>query len=290
MTTITAFIQLIRPKQWTKNLVVFVGVIFSNNFLDLPMVLATIQAFIIFCLSAGAIYIINDMKDIESDRAHPVKKNRPLASKQLTLPFAGAMAGLFAVGSLAWSFLLAPVFGLIVLAYMLLNLSYTLGLKHIVILDVFLITTGFVLRAIGGAVIIDVAISPWLIVVTILLSLFLGFAKRRHELITMGDEAVAHRPALDDYSPALLDQFMGVVASATIIAYSLYAFNSPTASQNDYFMVTVPLVIYGILRYLYLVYQKNLGGSPEVILLSDKPLIVTILLWIGTVGCLLYVG
>jgi len=290
MKIVKALIQLMRPKQWTKNFVVFVGLIFSINFLKPDMLLTTIQAFIIFCLSAGAIYVLNDIKDINSDRTHPEKKKRPLASNQVSISLATVFFISLLLISLIWSYALSTIFTGIVLAYIVLNFAYSLGLKHIVILDVFIITTGFVLRAIGGAVIINVEISPWLIVVTILLSLFLGFAKRRHELITMGEDAINHRPALDEYSPALLDQFMGVVASATIIAYSLYAFTSPTASQNNYFMITVPLVIYGILRYLYLVYQKNLGGSPEVILLSDKPLIITILLWVATVGFLLYMG
>jgi 4-hydroxybenzoate polyprenyltransferase len=289
MDKLKAFLQLMRPKQWTKNFVVFVGLIFSGHFLNLAMGWTALQAFIIFCITAGAVYIFNDIRDVDSDRAHPQKKYRPLAAKRLPVPAASVGGSLLMIIGLMWSFFLSPLFALVVLAYVLLNMAYSLGLKHVVILDVFIITTGFVLRAMAGAIVIHVAISPWLVVVTILLSLFLGFAKRRHELITMGDEAAAHRPSLDDYSPALLDQFMGVVASATIIAYSLYAFTSPTASRNDYFMLTVPMVIYGILRYLYLVYQKNLGGAPEVILLSDKPLLAAILLWIITVGCLLYI-
>ncbi len=289
MDKLKAFLQLMRPKQWTKNFVVFVGLIFSGNFLNPAMGITALQAFIIFCITAGAIYVFNDLKDIESDRAHPQKKNRPLAAKRLS-PGAASLGGsLLMVIGLMWSFFLSPLFALVVLAYVLLNTAYSLGLKHVVILDVFVITTGFVLRAMAGALVIKVAISPWLIVVTILLSLFLGFAKRRHELITMGDEAANHRPALDDYSPALLDQYMGVVASATIIAYSLYAFTSSTASRSTYFMLTIPMVIYGILRYLYLVYQKNLGGAPEVILLSDKPLMAAIVLWVATVGLLLYI-
>ncbi|MBN1594656.1 decaprenyl-phosphate phosphoribosyltransferase [candidate division FCPU426 bacterium] len=284
------YLQLVRPQQWHKNLVVFAGLIFSGHLAHLPLVVKAVQAFMVFCLAAGAIYIINDVKDRESDRQHPVKKQRPLAAGRITPGEAGWLAGLLLLASLAWGLFLTPFFAFTVAVYVLLNLSYTYGLKNYVIVDVFIITTGFVLRAAAGAMIISVPISSWLLVVTTLGALFLGFAKRRHELITMGDRAAAHRKSLGEYSPELLDQFMGVVASCTIIAYSLYAFTSQTASEYQYLMLTVPFVIYGILRYLYLVYQRNLGGTPELIFLQDKPLITAIVLWFLAVVFILQLG
>ncbi|MCK5218021.1 decaprenyl-phosphate phosphoribosyltransferase [bacterium] len=286
----TALFQLMRPKQWTKNLVVFAGLVFSANFFNAGMLIRVVQAFAIFCLAAGAIYIFNDIRDVEKDRRHPEKKHRPLAAKKIKAGTA-AIAGVFLMlASLVWGLALSWMFALAVVIYILLNIAYTAGWKHLVILDVFIITAGFVIRAAAGALIIAVPISSWLLIVTTLISLFLGFAKRRHELITLGDKAPKHRPSLEEYSPALLDQFISVVASATIIAYSLYAFTSETAQTHHYLMLTVPFVIYGILRYLYLVYQKNLGGAPEMILLRDKCLIADIVLWILTVGFILHRG
>lgn len=285
MQTFFAFVQLIRPKQWTKNLVVFAGLMFTGNLFRLPLLLKTGVAFVLFCLAAGAVYILNDLRDRESDRKHPEKRHRPLAANRITAEAAGLGAGLLLTASLAGAMLFSKSFAILLLAYLVLNLAYTLGVKHWVILDVLTVAAGFVVRAAAGAVAIEAEISPWLLIVTTLLSLFLGFAKRRHELLILGEKAASHRPSLNEYSPQLLDQYMVVVASSTIIAYSLYAFTSATARQHhDYLMLTVPFVIYGILRYLYLVYQKNLGGAPELILLQDKPLILDILLWVAAVG------
>lgn len=286
----SSIIQSMRPRQWTKNLVVFAGLVFSAKFFQVPLLLRSLQALGVFCLAAGAVYIFNDLHDRAQDRHHPEKKNRPIASGRLNQEIAGLALILLLVAGLGWGFALSPGFGMAVLSYVVLNLAYTLGLKRLVILDVFIISAGFVLRAVAGAVVIRVDISPWLLVVATLLALFLGFAKRRHELVTMGDKAVRHRASLEEYSPQLLDQFMAVVASSTIIVYALYAFTSDTAQQHHALMLTVPFVIYGILRYLYLVYQRNLGGSPELVLLKDKPLMATILLWILAVGFILQRG
>jgi 4-hydroxybenzoate polyprenyltransferase len=284
------FLQLMRPRHWTKNLVVFAGLVFSANLLQGSMALKTLQAFLVFCLAAGAVYIFNDLRDAQSDRLHPEKKKRPLAAGLMAPQTAAAgAAGILAV-ALAWGFVLSKEFAWVVAGYVLLNAGYSWGLKRLVILDVFSLSTGFVLRAVAGAVVIGVEISPWLLVVTTLLSLFQGFAKRRHELVTMGDKAVSHRRSLEEYSPVLLDQFMGVLASSTIIAYSLYTFTSTTAREHHWLMLTVPLVIYGILRYLYLVYQRNLGGSPEQILLKDKPMLATVILWMLVTGWILHQG
>jgi 4-hydroxybenzoate polyprenyltransferase len=290
MNSIAVLLQLMRPRQWTKNLVVFAGLVFSANLLKGLLFFKAFQAFLIFCLAAGAVYIFNDILDRESDQQHPEKSKRPLAAGLISPETAGGMAFVLLAVALAWGLILSIPFGLIVLGYVLLNVAYTLGLKRMVIIDVIVIGAGFVLRAVAGAVIIDVTISPWLLVVTTLISLFLGFAKRRHELVTMGDKAVSHRASLEEYSPALLDQFMSVLASSTIIAYSLYAFTSTTGRAHNSLMLTVPFVIYGILRYLYLVYQRNLGGSPEMILLKDKPMIIAIVLWMITTGGILLQG
>jgi len=287
---VAAFFQLIRPKQWTKNFVVFAGLIFSANLFDPALFWRALQAFAVFCLATGAIYVFNDMKDLAQDRLHPEKRKRPLAAGKITAGQAGVGGWILAGISLGWAFALSWQMAGLVAVYMGLNLAYSLKLKHYVILDVFVITVGFVLRAAAGAVVIAVEISPWLLIVTTLLSLFLGFAKRRHELVSMGADAHRHRPSLGEYSPELLDQYINMVASSTIIAYSLYAFTSPTAHQHHYLMLTIPFVIYGILRYLYLVYQKNLGGAPEFILLQDWPLIIDILLWTATVGFILHLG
>lgn len=288
MNALPAILQLLRPKQWTKNLVVFAGLVFSANLFDLELLLRSFQAFVIFCLAAGAVYIINDIRDRERDKLHPQKKNRPLASGAVSVETAAIAALVLMPVALGWAFLLSRTFGICVLAYMLLNFAYSLGLKRLVILDVFVLSAGFVLRAAAGAFVIDVDISPWLLVVATLLSLLLGFGKRRHELVSLGERAAEHRASLEEYSAPLLDQYLNVVASATIIAYSLYTFTSSTARQYHLLMLTIPFVVYGILRYFYLVTQRNQGGSPETIMLQDKPMLVTILLWILTVGFILH--
>ncbi len=279
-----------RPRQWTKNFVVFAGLIFSANLFNWDLLQKSLQAFAVFCLASGTVYLFNDLHDRDQDRHHPEKRKRPLAAGTFSVELAGLADIVLATLVLSWSFSQSRQLGVLVVSYLLINFFYTVGLKRLVILDVLVISAGFVLRAVAGAVVIDVRISPWLLVVATLLSLFLGFAKRRHELVTMGSKAVRHRASLGDYSPLLLDQFMSVVASATIIAYSLYAFTSETAQEYHYLMLTVPLVIYGLFRYLYLVYQRNLGGNPELILLKDKPMIITIFLWILAVGYILHRG
>jgi 4-hydroxybenzoate polyprenyltransferase len=288
MRALKAFFQLIRPKQWTKNLVVFAGLMFSANLLDAARFFQVLQLFVVFCLAAGAVYIFNDWKDLSADRLHPQKKNRPLAAKAISPQLALTGALILLAASLAWSAALSPLMLGVVLLYLLLNAAYSLGLKNVVLLDVFTVTAGFVLRAAAGAWLIQVPISSWLLIVTTLLSLFLGFAKRRHELLVLGERAAQHRRSLGEYSAQLLDQVMGVVASATIISYCLYAATSPTAREYHDLMLTVPFVLYGVLRYLYLVYQKNQGGAPELILLRDRPMLVTILLWVLTAGLILY--
>lgn len=271
-----------RPRQWSKNLLLFAGLLFAEKLGDTTRVWLNILAFLSFCLISGAVYIYNDLRDVEQDRLHPQKRRRPIASGNLPETVAGWwMTGTMLVGLLL-AFWIRPAFGWLAVLYVTLSLAYSLGGKHIVILDVFLIAAGFVLRALAGAVAIQVDISGWLLACTTLLSLFLGFCKRRQEIVTLGDEASNHRATLGEYSVGLLDQFIAIVSSATIITYALYTIQSATAIQHPNLKYTIPLVMYGIFRYLYLVHRKDLGGAPEQVLLEDRWIQATILLWIVT--------
>lgn len=277
--TLVGIVQSLRPKQWTKNGLVFAGLVFSRNLFVPELFLRTVLAFMLFCLVSGAVYLINDLADIDKDRQHPVKRRRPLAAGVIT-PWQGALAaGLLLAVSLPAAFALAPRLALALTAYLLLQLAYSFKLKHVVLLDVLVIAGGFVLRAVGGAWAIDVPISPWLYVCTILLALFLGLAKRRHELLLLEENAANHRRILDEYSAPLLHDLLGIVSSATIMAYSLYTFSAENLPRNHAMMLTIPFVIYGIFRYMYLVHRRNEGGSPESVLLKDLPLITTIVMW-----------
>ncbi|MBI5166928.1 MAG: decaprenyl-phosphate phosphoribosyltransferase [candidate division NC10 bacterium] len=282
----------IRPKQWTKNFIVFAGLIFSENLFNQPLFLKTLAAFFLFCLLSGSIYIINDLRDIEGDRLHPEKRKRPIASSELPPLPATIAASTLALVSLSLSFWLSSKFGLVALAYFLLLMAYSFVLKDHVLLDVMVLSFGFLLRAVAGALVIDVRISPWLIVCTLLLAMFLALAKRRHELVVLGDNAGQGRPVLSEYNPLLLDQMIAVVAAAAIIAYSLYSISEATVGRfkTTNLSLTIPFVIYGIFRYLYLVYRKELGGNPSRLLLHDRPLLINILLWIGAVVIIIYFG
>ncbi|GIV19532.1 MAG: decaprenyl-phosphate phosphoribosyltransferase [Armatimonadota bacterium] len=269
-----------RPRQWSKNLLLFAGLLFAEKLGDTTRVWLNLLAFLSFCLISGAVYIYNDLRDVEEDRLHPQKRLRPIASGRLPATVAGWwMTGAMLAGLLL-AFWIRPAFGWLAVLYVVLSLAYSLGAKHIVILDVFLIAAGFVLRALAGAVAIDVNISGWLLACTTLLALFLGFCKRRQEIITLGEEAVNHRVTLGEYSVGLLDQFISIVSSATIITYALYTIQSTTAAQHENLKYTIPLVMYGIFRYLYLVHRKDLGGAPEQVLLEDRGIQATIFLWI----------
>lgn len=277
-----ALLQAMRPRQWTKNAVIFAGLVFDRQLtLDNgTAILRTTAGFFIFCLLSGIVYIINDIADLEADRNHPEKRLRPIASGRLpvatALSFAGASLALIAPA--AW--LLSPTFAAVALAYLLLNLSYSKWIKHVLLLDVLAIALGFVLRVAAGVSVIHVArFSPWLYVVTTLGALYIGFGKRRAELALLAGGANSHRRVLDGYSLPLLDQFINIVSSTTIIAYSLYTFSAPNLPDNHTMMLTIPFVLYGIFRYLYLIQVKHSGGAPEEVLLSDRPLQITIVLW-----------
>jgi 4-hydroxybenzoate polyprenyltransferase len=283
-------LRAMRPKQWTKNGILFFPLAFTLNEYWKPFSPEMFRygglamlAFIIFCVLSGAVYLINDVADIEQDRLHPTKRKRPIASGKISTKTALIAAAVLAAGSLAAGFVLSVPFGVVAATYFVLQIAYTYVLKHMVLLDVFAIAAGFVLRTVAGAVVMQVAISPWLYLVTVLLSLFLGFSKRRHELILLNDHATNHRQILREYTPELLEEILSVVTSSTVMAYSLYTFTYEKLPKNHAMMLTIPFVLYGIFRYLYLVHLKNEGGSPEEILLGDRPFLINIILWIVSV-------
>lgn len=286
-----ALIRTMRPEQWTKNFLLFAGIIFAHHLFHVEPLLKTLGAFALFCLLSSAIYIINDIRDVEQDKAHPLKSKRPIAAGELSIPFARVAAGLIGGGTLLLAFVLNVNFGYVALLYFFLLFAYSLYLKHIVILDVLTIAIGFVLRAIAGVVVIGVEFSSWLLLCTILLALFIGLSKRRHELVLLGNNANSHRKILEEYSPRLLDQMISVVTASTLMAYALYTMAPETKDKfgTSYMILTIPFVIYGIFRYLYLVHQKEEGGSPTAILINDKPSLFNVLLWILVSVLIIYV-
>jgi 4-hydroxybenzoate polyprenyltransferase len=280
----------LRPGQWSKNLFVFAGLLFGKQLFEPKAVALSCIAFAIFCALSGVIYLLNDIADREADQRHPLKSRRPIASGQLSPRFAAAAAALLGAAGLAGAFLLRPTFGVVALAYVVLQAGYSARLKHIVIIDVLTIAIGFVLRAVSGAVVIEVPISHWLLVCMILLALFLALSKRRHELTLLAEGASDHRRILGEYSPYLLDQMIGVVTASTLIAYIFYTI-SPETVQNfdtEYLALTIPFPLYGIFRYLYLVHKKEGGGSPAELLLTDRPLLLCVALWVVAVVLIVY--
>ena len=277
---ILELIKMLRIKQWTKNALVFFALIFDKQLFQPEALLRTIYGFLLFCLISSAVYIFNDISDIEADRQHPEKKKRPLPSGKLPINIAWVTGIFLVILVLPLSYFLSPAFAVVILAYLLLILAYSKWLKHIPILDVLIIAAGFVLRVHAGVSLITIErFSPWLYVVTTLGALYLGFGKRRAELALLAGNANSHRRVLNGYSIPLLDQYILIVSSTTILAYSLYTFSAPNLPDNHSMMLTIPFVIYGVFRYLYLVQSKHAGGAPEEVLLSDRPLQVTILLW-----------
>jgi len=271
-----------RPRQWVKNVVLFAAIVFDRQFnpAHIPQILRTFAGFIIFCLLSGVIYIINDITDIEADRKHPQKCKRPIASGKLSVKFALYFAIISIAILVPLSFILSPAFCWVSLGYLALNLAYSKWLKHIPLLDVLTIAFGFVLRVVAGVTLIQVArFSPWLYVVITLGSLYLGFGKRRAELALLTSDANSHRRVLDGYTIPLLDQYISIVSATTILAYSLYTFSAPNLPNNHVMMLTIPFVLYGIFRYLYLIQVKHSGGAPEEVFLSDRPLQIVVVLW-----------
>jgi 4-hydroxybenzoate polyprenyltransferase len=280
----------LRPGQWAKNLLVFAGLLFGLRLFDAGDVLRAVAAFLIFCLLSGVVYLINDVADRETDRQHPLKVRRPIASGALSVSSALTAAVLLGLGALASALALNIRFFIVAVAYLSLLALYSGPLKHIVIIDVLTIAVGFVLRAVAGAFAVNVEISHWLLVCTILLALFISLAKRRHELVLLADGAASHRPILHEYSPYLLDQMISVVTASTLIAYVFYTISPETEQKfgTVWLGLTIPFPLYGIFRYLYLVHRREGGGSPTDLLLTDRPLLICVSLWALVVALIIY--
>jgi 4-hydroxybenzoate polyprenyltransferase len=280
----------LRPGQWTKNLIVFAGLLFSLQLFEPRAILTAIEAFVIFCALSGIVYLINDVMDRESDRRHPTKCRRPIAAGDLPVSVALGAAGIIGAIALSAAFLLGFRFGVVAAGYVALQALYSGPLKHIVIIDVLAIAIGFVMRAVAGAVVLDVVISHWLLVCTILLALFIALAKRRHELVLLADDATSHRPILGEYSAYLLDQMIAVVTASTLIAYIFYTISPETEQKfgTSWLGLTIPFPLYGIFRYLYLVHKRELGGSPADLLLNDRPLLACVTFWVLAVVLIIY--
>jgi len=269
-----------RPRQWTKNIFVLAALVFDRQLTNPVSLIRSLAGMLLFCVLSGAVYILNDIADIEADRQHPQKRNRPIASGRLSITSAYIAAILITIVTLVLAYLLSPWFALISLGYFALNLAYSKWLKHIPLVDVLTIAAGFVLRVAGGASLIHVErFSPWLYVNMTLLALFLGFGKRRAELNLLAIDAKAHRRVLDGYTIPLLDQLITIVSGTTIISYSLYTFFAPNVPQNHTMMLTIPFVLYAIFRYLYLMQVNHAGAAPEELLLTDHPFQFSLLLW-----------
>ena len=279
-----------RPRQWTKSLAVFLPLFFSVNeawTLDDPQTalifgVKAIGAAFVFCLVSGAIYLINDLADRERDRAHPTKRNRPIASGALSPRLATAAAVILVLTGLATAFALAIPFGIVIVIYILVQAAYSARLKNVALLDVFSVASGFVLRVLAGAVVIGVPMSPWLYICAGLGSLFIALAKRRSELARAGDTAGDQRGILGAYTVGMLDQMIGIVATSAVVAYALYTFTAANLPDNHSMMLTLPFVVYGVFRYIYLVHTRDIAESPEEILIGDTPMILAVILWLAT--------
>lgn len=289
---LTALIKTMRPRQWvTKNIFIFAALVADKQLFKPEAFLRTLAGFALFSLISSCVYIINDLADVEADRQHPEKKNRPIASGKLPVGVAVTAAVLFVAITFVLAYLLTPSLLAVIGGYFIINLAYSKWLKHVPILDVLIISTGFVLRVGAGVTLIEVErFSPWLYVVMTLLSLFLGFGKRRAELALLANGAGSHRKVLDGYTLPLLDQYIMIVSGATIVAYSLYTFSAPNLPENHTMMLTIPFVVYAIFRYMYLIEVKHAGGAPEEVLLSDRPFQLAMVLWGLTVLAIFYLS
>jgi 4-hydroxybenzoate polyprenyltransferase len=286
-----ALIKTMRPRQWTKNGFIFFALIFDKQLFLLEPFLRTMAGFFLFCLISSSVYLFNDIADVEADRNHPIKKSRPIASGQLPVNVAWAAALALIIISLPLAYLLSPAFMLVLVTYLVLNLLYSRWLKHVPILDVMIIALGFVLRVAAGVTLITVErFSPWLYVITLLFSLYIGLGKRRAEINMLSQGAGAHRKVLDGYTLPLLDQYITIVSGITIIAYSLYTFSAPNLPANHTMMLTILFVIYGIFRYLQLIQTGHAAGSPDEVALKDRPLQITVVLWGLTVIAVFYLS
>ncbi len=280
MKTLHALLKTMRPHQWTKNVVVFAALVFDGKFLQPEPLVRTVIAFVLFCLVSSAVYLLNDLADIEKDRAHPTKQNRPLAAGTLK-PWI-AVAAIIVILALSWplAYVLDPLLGLILAGYFLLNVAYSFSLKNLVILDALSVAAGFVLRVGAGSVVVGVErFSPWLYVCVTMIALLIALGKRRAELVELQGGAINHRAILDEYTVPFLDQLIGIVTGATIVSYSIYTFSAENLPDNHFMMLTIAFVVYFLFRYLYLIHVKGEGGAPDELLFKDKPLFVTAVLW-----------
>ncbi|MEA4908923.1 MAG: decaprenyl-phosphate phosphoribosyltransferase [Chloroflexi bacterium] len=286
---IRGLIKSLRPRQWTKNAFVLAALVFDRQLTNVTALLHSLVGFILFCLVSSAVYLLNDIVDVEADRQHPTKRNRPIAAGIVPIPTAIAATVAILAICFPLAYLLSPMFAAILVAYFLMNVAYSNWLKHVPLVDVMIIAAGFVLRVAAGVSVIHVErFSPWLYVVTTLLALYIGFGKRRAELTLLSQNANSHRRVLDGYTLPLLDQLIMVVSSTTIVAYSLYTFSAPNLPDNHTMMLTIPFVLYGIFRYLYLMQVEGVGGEPEELLLKDRPLQIAIALWALAVLIIFY--
>ena len=283
-------LESLRPRQWVKNLFVFGGLLFGQQLFYPPAVWAALAAFVVFCGLSGAIYLLNDVADRDKDRLHPDKRMRPIASGRLSVRVALIAAAVLIVSGLAAAVWVSRPFALVALAYVVLLSAYSAWLKHVVIVDVLVVAIGFVLRAAAGALAIGVAISGWLLICTILLVLFLALGKRRHEVLTLEESAARHRPILAEYSAGLLDQMIAVVTASTVTAYALYTMSPETVAKfhTSLLPATLPFVLYGVFRYLYLLYHRQLGGNPSDMVVRDRALVLNTLLWLIVVLLIIY--
>jgi len=286
-----ALFKTMRLRQWSKNIFIFAALVFDKQLFVIDSLLRTLAGFALFCLISSSVYIFNDLADIEADRQHPEKKNRPIASGKLPIGVAWTAGILLVAVTLVFGYILAPAFAYVIGLYFIINMAYSKWLKHIPIIDVLIIAAGFVLRVGAGVTLINVErFSPWLYVVMTLLSLFLGFGKRRAELALLAQGAGSHRKVLEGYTLPLLDQYIMIVSGTTIVAYSLYTFSAPNMPENHSMMLTIPFVVYTIFRYLYLIEIKHAGGAPEEVLLSDRPFQAAMILWGLTVLAVFYLS
>lgn len=287
---LAGLIKTMRPRQWVKNIFVFAPLVFDVKLFNPRYLAQTVAGFVLLCLISGTVYIINDLVDIEKDRQHPKKRKRPLASGQVGASAVTIAAILIPLVALPAGFLLAPGFGAILTGYLLLQIAYSFWLKNVVIIDVMVIAAGFLLRVAAGVPLVDAErFSPWLYVCMTLLALLIGFGKRRQELVLLKENANAHRASLQEYNLSLLDHIISIVTASTLVAYAFYTFSAPNLPSNYTMMLTIPFVLYGIFRLLYLIHVKEMGGAPEEIALSDRPLQVTFLLWGLSVVVVVYV-
>jgi 4-hydroxybenzoate polyprenyltransferase len=280
----------LRPYQWVKNTLVFGALIFSRSLSHRDAVLLAVGGFISFCMASSGIYLLNDISDLKEDRAHPVKRLRPLASGAISTSTAAIVMALLLVGSLFLGFRLGAAFGLTLSLYLVINVAYSLRLKHMVILDVMILSMCFVLRAVAGAVVIDVKASAWLILCTLMLALLVGFGKRRHEIVLLNQDAGNHRASLQEYSLPFLDLMMAISAGAALVTYALYTMADETVQRfgSRGLMLTVPFVVYGVFRYLFLIHQRKDGGDPARLFITDIPTILNVVIWVSVTCVVLY--